>query len=266
MEQAGPPADLVEMFALPIPSLVICDLLGVPYEDRARFHEQAAVVVDFEASAEEGATAYAAITEFFQELIERKRIQPEDDLLSGLVSSGELNDDELIGAGTLLLVAGHETTANMLSLGTFALLAHPAELEHLRADPSLLGNAVEELLRYLSITQFGPARTALEDLELGGCSIRAGETVVVSLPAANRDRDRFAEPDTLDLRRDASGHLAFGHGVHSCIGQQLARLEMQFGYSALFGRFPTLRLAIPPERVRLKYGMPYGVHELPVTW
>nr|BFF04827.1 hypothetical protein GCM10020241_65020 [Streptoalloteichus tenebrarius] len=165
----------------------------------------------------------------------------------------------------MLLGAGLDTTANMLGLGTLALLAHPEQIPVI-TNPDTVDNAVEELLRYLAIVP-GTLRTALEDVEVEGVTVRAGETVMVSLPVANRDPERFADPDTLDLTRQTSGHVAFGHGVHQCLGQQLARVEMRVAFPALFRRFPTLRLAVPQEEVPLRDEMLiFGVHRLPVTW
>jgi len=155
----------------------------------------------------------------------------------------------------------------MLALGTFALLRNPAQLAALRADPALADRAVEELLRYLSVAKTF-MRTALEDVELGGQTIEAGTTVILSYNTANRDPDRFADPHVLDLRRKAGGHLAFGHGIHQCLGQQLARVEMRVAFPALINRFPTLRLAVPAEEVGLRPETAdiYGVKSLPVTW
>jgi cytochrome P450 len=264
MAEAGAPADLVSAFALPIPSLVICELLGVPYADRAEFQEASAVVASLTASEEKAAEALRSIGAFLGDLIRRKRAEPADDLLSGLITGGELTDEELANIAILLLVAGHETTANMLALGTFALLQHP---DQVAAIQSSVDNVVEELLRYLTIAQFGAVRAALEDVEVGGEVIRAGESVTISLSAANRDPARFDDPDTLDVTQPATGHLAFGHGVHQCLGQQLARIEMRIGYAALFRRFPTLRLAVAPEEVPMRDDMSvYGVHRLPVAW
>jgi cytochrome P450 len=204
---------------------------------------------------------------YLAELVAAKRAEPGSDLLSGLVTGGQLSDEELTGMGMLLLTAGHETTANMLALGAFALLRHPDQADRLRADPSLASNAVEELLRYLTITHIGPIRVAKADVELAGRTIRAGETVTLSLPVANRDPERFGDPDRLDLDRAAGTHLAFGHGIHQCLGQQLARAELRVAYPALLRRFPTLTLAVPPEEVPLRTrATMYGVHRLPVTW
>jgi cytochrome P450 len=178
-----------------------------------------------------------------------------------------LTDAQLIDVSLVLLGAGHETTANMLALGAFALLENPDQLAALRDDPAVVDNAVEELLRYLSIIQLGVTRVATEEVPLGGATIPAGATVVVATPEVNRDTRHWSEPDRLDLHRDRAPHLAFGHGVHQCLGQQLARIEMRAGFEGLLRRFPTLRLAVPAGEVRLKTKMHiYGVHELPVTW
>jgi cytochrome P450 len=267
MRRQGPPADLVQAFALPIPSLVICDLLGVPYADRERFQHDTAVMFSLDASAEAIMGAVGSLAAYLGELVARKRAESADDLLSGLITGGHLNDEELTNIALMLLVAGHETTANMLALGTYALLRDPDRLAELRRDPSLIKDAVEELLRYLSIVHIGPTRTALADVEVGGRLVREGEVVTISLPAANRDPGRFEHPDRLDFRRPATGHLAFGHGLHQCLGQQLARVEMRIGYTALLRAFPDLRLAVPAEEVPLRDSMLiYGVDRLPVAW
>ncbi|WP_410624887.1 cytochrome P450 [Amycolatopsis sp. cmx-8-4] len=261
-----PPIDLVAEFALPVPSLVICELLGVPYADRAEFQANSAQFMVKEQPLEQKMGAYIALNTFLSELVTRKRAEPGDDILSDLAGHDDLSIEELTGVAFLLLLAGHETTANMLSLGTFALLEHPAQRAELAADPALLPGAVEELLRYLSVADIF-YRYATEDIELGGETIPEGSTVVVSLLAANRDPKRFENPDTLDVHRTARGHLSFGHGVHQCLGQQLARIEMRAGFEALLRRFPTLELAVPASEVKLWTDMNiYGVHELPVTW
>ncbi|MEU6119779.1 cytochrome P450 [Streptomyces sp. NPDC047117] len=265
MERQGPSVDLVAAYAHPVPALMICELLGVPAAERDRFKRQAAGISRTDASLEEQFAALSALQELIAELVVAKRARPTDDLLSDLTTT-DLTDEELAGLGGFLLAAGLDTTANMLALGTFALLSHPEQAASLRADPGLVDQAVEELLRYLSITHTG-VRSALQDVELDGQLIRAGESVVVSVQAANRDPARFADPDTLDLHRKATGHLAFGHGIHQCLGQQLARVEMRVAFPALFARFPTLRLAVPPEEVPMRpEANIHGVHSLPVTW
>jgi cytochrome P450 len=210
--------------------------------------------------------AYGAMMGYLAELVTAKRAEPGEDILSDLARDEDLSIEELTGISFLLLLAGHETTANMLALGTFALLENPEQLAELRADPDLMPDAVEELMRYLSVADIF-YRYATEDLELGGETIPAGSTVVVSLLAANHDPRRFDNPDTLDIHRKARGHVSFGHGVHQCLGQQLARVEMRAGFAGLLRRFPTLRLAVPAGEVPLRTDMNiYGVHELPVTW
>ncbi|MGW6989608.1 cytochrome P450 [Streptomyces sp. NPDC054946] len=266
MEQAGPSADLVTAFAKPIPTIVICEILGVPYEDRASFQEQIDAFMGGEVSDEELIAAYTATQEYLAQLVAAKRANPTDDVLSELTDS-DLTDEELKGISLILLAAGFDTTASMLSLGTFALLQNPEQLAALRADPALTDGAVEELLRYLSVAKTFH-RTALEDVEVGGQTIEAGTTVLLSFNTANRDPDRFAGPEVLDIRRPYDGHLAFSHGIHQCLGQQLARVEMRVAFRALFDRFPTLRLAVPADEVRLRPESAdiYGVKSLPVTW
>ncbi|MEV0619317.1 cytochrome P450 [Nonomuraea sp. NPDC050404] len=266
MEKAGPSADLVTAFAKPIPAVIICELLGVPYEDRGRFQENIDKFLGGEVSDEELIAAYLATQQYLAELVAAKRANPTDDVLSDLLDS-DLTDEELKGIALILLSAGFDTTANMLALGTFALLRHPEQLAALRADPELTDGAVEELLRYLTVAkQF--QRVALEDVELGGHTIKAGSTLILSYNTANRDPERFTDPHTLDLRRQEGGHLAFSHGIHQCLGQQLARVELRVALPALLGRFPTLRLAVPAEEVALRPEAAdiYGVKSLPVTW
>ncbi|WP_101785902.1 cytochrome P450 [Nonomuraea indica] len=266
MEQAGPPADLVTAFARPIPSVIICELLGVPYEDRGSFQEHIDTFLGGEAGDEELIAAYTATQAYLAELVAAKRAEPTDDVLSDLLDS-DLTDEELRGMALILLSAGFDTTANMLALGAFALLRNPAQLAALRTEPALVDGAVEELLRYLSVVKTS-MRTTLEDVELGGRTIEAGTTVILSYNTANRDPERFADPHVLDLRRRGGGHLAFGHGIHQCLGQQLARVEMRVAFPALLNRFPTLRLAVPAEQVALRPETAdvYGVKSLPVTW
>ncbi|MEU9082881.1 cytochrome P450 [Streptomyces sp. NPDC048357] len=266
MEKTGPSADLVTAFAKPIPTIVICELLGVPYEDRDSFQEQIDKFMNGETNDEDLMAAYTATQNYLAELVAAKRANPTDDVLSELTDS-DLTDEELQGISLILLAAGFDTTANMLSLGVFALLQNPEQLAALRAEPALIDQAVEELLRYLSVAK-SFMRTALENVEVGGQTIEAGTTVILSYNTANRDPERYADPHVLDLRRDAGGHLAFGHGIHLCLGAQLARIEMRVAVTALLGRFPTLRLAVPAEDVALRPEAAdiYGVKSLPVTW
>jgi cytochrome P450 len=261
MRGMGSPADLVTAFALPIPSLVICELLGVPYDNRETFQHASVTLLNTTADPEDSLEAWYDLRGMLAEIVEAKRATPADDLLGGLIAEDKLTTEELVTIAMVLLIAGHETTANMLALGTYTLLHNPEQRAALIDDP---GAAVEELLRYLSIVHFGPVRTALDDVEIDGQVIKAGESVVISLPGANRDPAKFADPDTVDVTRDAHGHVAFGHGIHQCLGQQLARIEMRIGLSALLRRFPSLRLA---GEVTFRDTMAiYGLFTLPVAW
>ncbi|WP_432092082.1 cytochrome P450 [Streptomyces sp. NRRL F-5630] len=271
---AGPkPADLVQAFALPVPSLVICALLGVPYADHGLFQRHTQVLVRRSSKPEEVVAASEALTDYLDALLVEKEAHPEEDLLSDIatrqVAAGQLTRREAARMGVLLLAAGHETTANMIALGTLALLQNPDQLDALRAadDPKTVAAAVEELLRYLTIVHSGRRRVALEDITYGGVTIRAGEGVILAGETANRDPEAFPDPDRLDLGRDARRHVAFGFGVHQCLGQPLARMELQVVYSTLYRRVPTLALATDIERVEFKHdGAIFGVYELPVTW
>ncbi|WAP55736.1 cytochrome P450 [Streptomyces sp. S465] len=270
---AGPtPVDLVRAFALPLPSLVICRLLGVPYEDHDFFQKNSSVLINMASSVEDVVRANEALTDYLDNLVAAKLADPADDMLSELaarVRAGELTQREAANMGVLLLIAGHETTANMIALGTVALLEHPDQLAVLREtdDPKAVARAVEELLRYLSIVHNGRRRVALEDIEVGGETIRAGDGIILHTGTGNWDAEVFPEPERLDISRDARRHMAFGFGVHQCLGQPLARLELQVVYSTLYRRIPTLRLATGLDQLPFKHdGAVYGVYELPVTW
>ncbi|MEV6076348.1 cytochrome P450 [Streptomyces sp. NPDC052069] len=269
----GPrPVDLVETFALPVPSLVICELLGVPYADHDFFQDNSRTIINRHSTMEERGAALGRLTDYLDGLMSRKRECPAQDLLSGLaerVNKGELSQSEAARTGVLLLIAGHETTANMIALGTLALLQHPEQLAALREtrDPKLVAGAVEELLRYLHITHSGRRRVALEDIAVAGQLVRAGDGLVIPNDIGNRDPDAFTDPDHLDIHRDARHHVAFGFGVHQCLGQPLARMELQVVYGTLYRRVPTLRLAAELNDIPFKHdGSVYGVYELPVTW
>jgi pentalenic acid synthase len=267
-----PPVDLVEAFALPVSSLVICQLLGVPYDDHEFFQSRSKVGVSGTSTAEQVAAALGELRAYMDDLITRKQHEPGDDLLSKLVTehlepAGELRRDDLVMTCLMLLNAGHETTANMISLGTVALLEHPDQLAALRENPELLPDTIEELLRYLSIADFVTTRIAAEDTELSGIRIRAGEGVFALLAAADWDPAVFSEPERLDVHRGNRHHVAFGYGVHQCLGQNLARAELEIAFSTLFRRIPTLRVAVPVDELPYKHGnLAYGLHELPVTW
>ncbi|MCZ0991219.1 cytochrome P450 [Streptomyces diastatochromogenes] len=270
---AGPnPADLVETFALPIPSLVICELLGVPYADHAFFQDHTKTMVHRDATPEQRGQASREVAAYLAGLIGERVTRPQEDLLSGIagrVIAGELTHQQATEMALLLLIAGHETTANMIALGTLALLQHPDQLALLREsdDPRFIAGAVEELLRYLHITHLGRRRAVTEDIEIGGQVVKAGEGLIMVNEIGNRDPEVFADPDRLDLTRDARRHVAFGFGVHQCLGQPLARMELQVVYGTLYRRIPTLRPACALEDVPFKHdAFIYGVHELPVAW
>ena len=270
---AGPnPADLVEAFALPMPSLVICELLGVPYSDHGFFQKNSNLIIKRGVSPEDQGAAMGALIAYLHQLLTLKLEQPGEDIFTDLarrVDAGELTAHDAAQIGVLLLIAGHETTANMIALGTLALLEHPEQLAHLRdsEDPALVSSAVEELLRYLTITHDGRKRIATEDIEIASQTIKAGEGVIIATDLGNRDPEAFDDPDTLDLERDARHHVAFGFGVHQCLGQPLARMELQLAYTTLLRRVPTLALATTIDQVPFKNDASvYGVYELPVTW
>jgi cytochrome P450 len=271
---AGPqPADIVTGLALPVPSLVISELLGVPYEDAEFFQRHANVGLARFATAEDNAKGAMGLAKYLANLVRAKMENPAEDAVSDLaerVKAGEIDVREAAQLGTGLLIAGHETTANMIGLGVLALLEHPDQMAVIRdaTDAGVIANAVEELLRYLSIIQNGQRRVAVEDIEIAGEVIRAGEGIIIDLAPANWDPKAFNEPDHLYLYRNKAGqNVAFGYGRHQCVGQQLARAELQIVFSTLFRRIPTLRLAVPIEQVPFKHDrLAYGVYELPVTW
>jgi cytochrome P450 len=269
MARTGPPADLVPSFALPLPSLVICELLGVPRTERARFEEMSRELVTAPVSPDRFMHVARDFRLYMEELVARKQAAPGDDLLSRMIeweSAGELAHDEVVDMGRLLLLAGHLTTANMIGLGVILLLRHPEALAELRADPSLAANTVEEVLRHQTLLEGGLRRVAVEDAEIGGQPIRAGEGVIVLIAAANRD-PALGDGDTFDIHRGVRHHLAFGYGFHQCLGQLLARLELQVALVSLARRFPGLSLAVPMDRVAVRDdGLLHGVRELPVTW
>ncbi|MGW0583074.1 cytochrome P450 [Streptomyces sp. NPDC002920] len=271
MSRRDAPVDLVERFALPLPSLVICDLLGVPYEDHEYFQDRSKVFVDGTATGQRIGQAWEELNAYLLELLATKRRSPGDDVLSRLVEqvdTGAVTEQDATDLAVFLLFAGHETTANMIALSTVALLRNRDQVPRLLRGPDEAVNAVEELLRFLSIVHSGLRRYALEDVAIGGVTIPAGEGVIIAGNVANRDPDIFADPDRLNLSRaNARRHLAFGYGIHQCLGQPLARAELQIALPELFRRLPGLRLAVPIEHVAFKENtIVYGIKELPVTW
>ena len=271
---AGPkPAELVTALALPVPTEVICEMLGVPYEDHGFFQEHANVGLARYAKPEDSMKGAMSLARYLSNLVETKMENPAEDAVSDIaerVTAGEISVKEAAQLASGLLIAGHETTANMIGIGVLALLENPEQLAFLRDtdDPKAVANAVEELLRYLSIIQNGQRRVATEDIEIGGQTIKAGEGIIIDLSPANWDAAAFPDPERLDLRRpDADKNLAFGYGRHQCVGQQLARAELQIVFATLLRRIPTLALAEPIDEIPFKNDkLAYGVYELPVTW
>ncbi len=264
-----PEADLLASFAFPLPITVICELLGVPAGDRDDFRAWSATIVSDTASSAVFGEHATAMIRYFLALLAGKRREPADDLLSALLAAGDsgdrLSENELVSMAFLLLVAGHETTVNLIASGMLALLLNPAEFGRLRADPALIGAAVEELLRYVNPVNNATFRCAAEPVEIGGVRIGRGDPVLVSLSGANRDPARFGHPDRLDLGRDGSGHLAFGHGIHYCLGAPLARLEAEIAFSGLLARFASIRLAVPASSLRWRPStLIHGLESLPV--
>jgi hypothetical protein len=269
---AGPkPVDLVEAFALPVPSLVICRLLGVPYADHDFFQRNTRILITRDTPPDERNEATRRLHDYLDHLVGDKLADPADDLLSQLaverVRTGELTRKEVADLARLLLIAGHETTANMIALSAVTLLAHPGQVTLLREDPRLIDRAVEELLRFHAVIQYGLVRRATQDLALGGQQIRAGDWVVCSLASANRDEASCPVPAEFRVSRETSVHTSFGYGIHQCAGQHLARLELKIALSALLARFPRLQLAEPAAELPFRTDMfVYGVHRVALTW
>ncbi len=273
MLEAGPPAELVGDFALPLPITIICELLGVPYSDRADFRIWSDAVLSTTRYPPDQVASYVArLKEYLAGLIAERRQAARDDLLSALVAARDrddrLSEGELVALAQAILVAGHETTASQIPNFAYVLLTHPDQLALLRADPGLVPQAVEELMRYVPLgAGAGFARYALADVELGGVTVRAGEPVVVSLPAANRDESVFTRPGRLDLRRQEASHVGFGHGPHHCLGAPLARMELQVAVTTLLDRFPGLRLAGTGQDIVWKTGLATrGPEQMLITW
>jgi cytochrome P450 len=272
MIDGGAPADLVREFALPVPSMVIALLLGVPPEDLELFQFNTTTGLDQKSTDEQKGQAFGAMYAYIEELVERKAREPGDDLISRLVTeyvaTGQLDNATTAMNGVIMMQAGHETTANMISLGTVALLEHPEVFERLGQtdDAAVVANIVEELMRYLTIVHSQVDRVATEDLMIGGQLIRAGEFVMMSLLAGNWDAEFVDNPESFDVGRNTRGHLGFGYGVHQCIGANLARVEMQVAFATLARRLPGLKLAVRAEELKFKEANIYGMKELPVSW
>ncbi|WP_327085943.1 cytochrome P450 [Nonomuraea sp. NBC_01738] len=272
MVAAGPPADLVRDFALPIPSVVICELLGMPYAESKHFQQRTDVIMRLERTKEQLLDAMTGMASDMRAFVQERRRNPDEGLISGLIQAvpddGEpLTDDELVAIGNLMVIAGYATTANMIGLGALALLAHRTQWETLCRRPEDVERAVEEMLRFLTVGPYCLPRTAKSDFELGGQAIRTGDAILLATESANRDPAQWDAPDTMDVTREPKRHVGFAYGVHQCLGQELARMEMRIAFGKLARRLPELRLTIPVEQVRMCSDMQiYGAHELPVTW
>ncbi len=265
------PTDLVPVLAVKFPSLVMSALFGSPYEDHAFIIRCAAARHGLTQSPHEAESKARELVAYVRRLIDLKEAAPADDMVSRVITDsilpGKLSREDFAEIGAMILRAGHDTTTNMIGMGTLLLLRNWEQWRRLAADPALIDSAVEELLRYVSPVQFSPRRVALEDVEIGGVTIPKGEGLFMLLGSANRDERQFDHPNALDIGRDASEHIAFGHGIHACLGQMLARFELQIMLAAMVKRLPNLKLAVPLEQVRFKHDMQiYGVHNLLVTW
>jgi cytochrome P450 len=274
MVKAGPPADLVQDFAVPLPGLMICEMLGVPYADRDKFRGWVSGFMSTTAlTAEQRGAQMAELAAYLAEVATQRREAPGDDLLSALVAVSEEGDrltgDELVQLTLQLLAAGYESTASQITNFTYALLAHPDQLALLRSAPGLMPDAVEELMRWVPLLATADTlpRYALEDVQLASGTIPAGAPVLVAKHAANRDPRAYPDPDRIDITRNAQGQLGFGHGAHHCIGAPLARMDLQIAMAALLDRFPGLYLAVPEDQLRWKAGMAVrSPTALPVAW
>lgn len=271
MLRQEPPVDLVAEFSSKFPALVMSRLFGASFEDNEFISANGAARHNMQSTPEEAAAGHERTIAYVKRLIAQKLENPADDMLTRLIEQflvpGEVTEDELAEMAGFIFRAGHDTTANMISMSVLALLVHPDQLRDLRDHPDLINGAVEELLRYLSPVQFVPRRLALTDVQVGSVTIPAGEGIFNAAPSANRDDRMFAHPDELDLRRDAARHLSFGYGVHQCLGQPLARLELQVALPMIFDRIPTIRLAHDLSSVKFKTDMQvYGVYNLNITW
>ncbi len=272
MIAGGSPTDLHRALSMPVPSLVICQLLGTPYEDHELFQTLTGQLLSRATTREDFAAALTQLADYLGDVVETKTKNPSpDDMIGQLiiehVRPGNLRPKQVVGLSMLMLVAGHETTGNTISMGVLHLLREPDLLEPLRRDPALIPATVEELLRVHSINDLVTLRLAAKDIEIRGCPIKAGEGIIGLGAAANHDPDAFPDPHKVDPSRASRSHLGFGFGVHACIGQNLARAELEIVFTSLLRRVPTLRLATPFEQLSFKHdGFVFGVYELPVAW
>ncbi|SED31332.1 Cytochrome P450 [Rhodococcus koreensis] len=266
-----PPVDFFTEFSLVVPSTVACELLGVPYQDHEFFQEKSAIRISRTATPTEITEATDELLDYLGGLLDARSVDPRDDVMTFLadhVTNGDLTREDALMDANLLLLGGHETTANVITLGTMALLENPDQLARITSGEVTVTNAIEELLRVTSVTHSNAMRLALEDIEVGGRTIPAGDGFIAAVSAANWDESIFPNPEVLDVGRpEARQHMAFGYGVHQCLGQALARMELEVVIEAVFDVIPSLRSAQPIEQLRFKDDSAfYGVHEFPVTW
>ncbi|MFM9885336.1 MAG: cytochrome P450, partial [Burkholderiales bacterium] len=271
LEAHGPPLDLVSTLAVKFPSLVMSALFGSPYEDHPFIIRCAVARHGLTQTPDEAESKARELAAYVRALIDLKEAEPGDDMVSRVIEEhvkpGTLSRDDFAEIGAMILRAGHDTTTNMIGMGTLLILRDDSLRRKLIENPALIEGAVEELLRFVTPVQFSPRRVALEDVEIGGVLVRKGEGLFLLLASVNRDDGVFPDPDTVDFERDASAHLAFGYGIHQCLGQMLARYELHILFAALLRRLPALRLAVPLADIRFKHDMQiYGIHNLPVTW
>jgi cytochrome P450 PksS len=265
--------DLIADYALPIPSTIIAEMLGVPVADRPRFTKWSDALLSASATKLTGMAVnlpkFRAFMRYIRSLIDQRRREPQDDLISALVAAEEAGDrlsqDELESMVFLLLIAGYETTVNLIGNGTLALLEHPEQMELLKARPEVMAAAVEEFARYYSPVDYAQSRVIRTDVQMNGATVRRGEVVFAALSSANRDEAQFPNPDTFDITRDPNRHLGFGHGPHYCLGAFLARMEASIAFHTLLRRCPDLQLAVPRHSVRWRESFILrGVQSLPV--
>ncbi|MEO3855071.1 cytochrome P450 [Acrocarpospora sp. B8E8] len=267
----APPLDLVTNFSLPVPARVICDMLGVPYDDQGFLQKFSQVLTNRTTQVDEVKGALDALFDYVDRRLLEEERSPGDGLLGKLVANNAetqaLTHDELVATVVVLLVDGYETTSNMITLGVLMLFQYPDQMAELQANPKLVPSAVAEMLRYLSISDIGVARVADEDVELGGALIKAGEGVMTLIAAANHDDSAYPEATKFDVTRNPRNHLTFGHGIHQCLGQHLVTIELEVAFGTLIDRLPSLRPAVPFDEIAFKHdaGL-YGVWDLPVTW
>ncbi|MDX3641166.1 cytochrome P450 [Streptomyces sp. MB09-02B] len=271
MLELGPPVDLVGELALKVPLTIMCGILGIPNKDQAFLHSCTEILFGGASSAKQRAEAIERVGRYLEELVISKENDPGEDLISRMIKKYRDQDmydrREMCNLTRLLMNGGHETSTAMIAIGVMTLLEHPEQLERLKANPELVPGAVEELLRYLSPGDLATSRIAMEDMQVGDVLVRKGEGLILVGMSANRDPRVFEDPDTFDLERGDRNHLAFGHGLHHCIGSDIARTELEIVMTTLFRRIPDLRLAKHWSELRYKDGnVMYGVYEMPVTW